>query len=319
LARVSRTSPSRPGFGLTDLGLLLMATIWGINYSVVKFGTSHLSPLAYNGLRVALAALALWVIWAAVRGAARPDPATRRRLLLLGVLGNGLYQLCFIYGLGGTRVATASLIFASGPAFVALIGRARGVERIDRIGWLGIALQLVGVACVVISAGGDPARVDTVRGIGLVLLGAVAWALYTVLLKPLTATTHPIYLSAATMTSGAVLLGALALPDLARLDWGAVPGTAWLAVGYSGLAALVVAYLFWYRGIQRLGPTRTSMYGNLQPIVAFLVAWGMLGEVPTTWQVLGMVAILAGLAVSRRDRRANAVPLAPPTRAIDAA
>jgi drug/metabolite transporter (DMT)-like permease len=44
------------------------------------------------------------------------------------------------------------------------------------------------------------------------------------------------------------------------------------------------------------------MYGNLQPIVAFLVAWVLLGEVPTFWQLAGMVAILVGLAISRRER-----------------
>ncbi len=308
------STASRPGFGLTDLGLLAMATIWGINYSVVKFGTTQLSPLAYNGLRVVLAAAALWGIWGVMRSASvtAPPPPIRRRLFALGVLGNGLYQLAFIFGLSGTRVATASLIFASGPAFVALIGRVRGVERIDRIGWLGIALQLVGVACVVISATHDPTRVDTLQGIGLVLLGALAWAVYTVLLKPLTDEAHPIYLSAATMTSGAVVLAIMALPDLLRMEWSRVPGTVWGAVAYSGLCALVIAYLFWYTGIQRLGPTRTAMYANLQPIVAFLVAWGTLGEVPTRWQFIGMAAILGGLAVSRRPRAARtAAALAP--------
>jgi drug/metabolite transporter (DMT)-like permease len=299
---VTTTHPPRAAFGLTDVGLLLMSTIWGINYSVVKFGMRHLTPLAYNGLRVSLAAAALWLSWRLLRNVTPPSPAVRRQLFGLGLVGNGLYQLCFIFGLSGTRVATASLIFASGPAFVALIGRARGVERIDRTGWIGIALQLVGVGCVVISAGADPSRVDTVRGIALVLLGAIGWAVYTVLLKPLTATTHPVYLSAMTMTSGALLLATLAIPDLARLDWAAVPLPVWGAVGYSGLAALVIAYLFWYRGIQHLGPTRTAMYGNLQPIVAFLVAWVLLGEVPTFWQLAGMVAILVGLAISRRER-----------------
>jgi drug/metabolite transporter (DMT)-like permease len=314
---VSTSAPSRPAFGPTDLGLLLMATIWGINYSVVKFGMRFVSPLAYNGLRVLLAAGALWVVWFALRDAVAPAPAIRWRLFLLGLIGNGLYQLCFIFGLNGTRVATASLIFASGPAFVALIGRVRGVEHIDRVGWIGIALQLVGVGCVVMSAAGDPTRVDTAQGIGLILLGAVGWAAYTVGLKPLTTTTHPIFLSAMTMSSGALLLGVLALPDLLALDWRGVPPQVWGAVVYSGLGALVIAYLFWYRGIQLLGPTRTAMYGNLQPVVAFVVAWIMLSETPTFWQWLGMIAILGGLAVSRREppTAPAATPIPTPARA----
>jgi drug/metabolite transporter (DMT)-like permease len=303
------TAPGAPrAFGATDLLLLLMATIWGVNYTVVKFGTRSFTPLAFNGLRVTLAATALWAVWALTRDRTAAPSPHRRRLLALGVLGNGLYQLCFIFGLTGTRVATASLIFASGPAFIAIIGRLRGVERVSGAGWLGIALQLVGVACVVASAAGDPTRVDTPRGIALVLLGALAWSTYSVLLQPLTRETAPLELSALTMTSGAVLLLAAAVPDLRRLDLAAVAPAAWGAVAYSGIAALVLAYLFWYRGILTLGPTRTAMYGNLQPIVAFLVAWATLGEVPTAWQAVGMVAILGGLFVSRRPPRQPVVP-----------
>ena len=70
----------------------------------------------------------------------------RLRLFLLGMLGNGLYQFFFIEGLARTRVATAVLLMASTPAAIALLGRTRGIERIALRGWLGIALQLSGVA-----------------------------------------------------------------------------------------------------------------------------------------------------------------------------
>ena len=75
----------------------------------------------------------------------------------------------------------------------------------------------------------------------------------------------------------------------------------WLhsAQTYSGVGSLVVAYAFWYRGIRIIGPTRTAMYSNLQPVVAVLVAWAMLGEVPTLVQGVGAGAIMAGLLLSR--------------------
>ena len=65
----------------------------------------------------------------------------------------------------------------------------------------------------------------------------------------------------------------LSAPALSGVDWGAVTPGVWGAVAYSGFAALVVAYLLWYRGVRVLGPTRTAMFGNLQPIIALLVAW----------------------------------------------
>src|SRR5688500_18404297 len=86
---------ARAGFTLTDAMLVAMALIWGVNISVVKLGTQMLAPLAYNGVRVALAALSLLIIGVIGR---HPWPSARRiwTLLALGVLGNGLYQVFFI-------------------------------------------------------------------------------------------------------------------------------------------------------------------------------------------------------------------------------
>src|ERR1051326_6816268 len=91
------SSTTRPGVWLTDLSLVAMALIWGINFSVVKFGTTLVDPLAYNGVRVTAAALILLGIVAL-----SPHPLPPRRtiatLLALGVLGNGIYQVFFVEG-----------------------------------------------------------------------------------------------------------------------------------------------------------------------------------------------------------------------------
>src|SRR5438477_9889320 len=89
---------TRPGVWLTDLSLVCMALIWGVNFSVVKFGTSLVDPLAYNGLRVSVAAVVLWIIVLSGR-MALPPRRTAFALLGLGVLGNGLYQFFFVEGI----------------------------------------------------------------------------------------------------------------------------------------------------------------------------------------------------------------------------
>jgi drug/metabolite transporter (DMT)-like permease len=81
--------------------------------------------------------------------------------------------------------------------------------------------------------------------------------------------------------------------------WSAAPPAAYGAIAYSGLGALVLAYLFWYRGIRVIGPTRTAMYSNLQPIFAVLVAWLVLNEIPTIWQGVGALSIMSGLLLAR--------------------
>lgn len=299
---------ARPGVWLTDLSLLGMAVIWGVNYSVVKFGATHFSPLAFNGLRVAIAAVALVVISLVVVRERWPSGATMWRLLALGVLGNCVYQLFFIEGLSRTRAGTAALVLAASPAFIAVIGRLLGVERLTTRGAIGVALSIGGVALVIIggassaahgAASAAPVSGDSLLGNVLVLAGCVCWATFTVLLKPYTERVHGLHLSTITMVGGALPLLVVSAPAFAATAWRDVAPSAWAAVAYSSLLALVVAYLVWYRGVRVLGPTRTAMYGNLQPVVALAVAWLMFAEIPTALQLGGAAAIMAGIVMSR--------------------
>jgi drug/metabolite transporter (DMT)-like permease len=292
----------RPGVWLTDISLVLMALIWGANFSVLKAATRWVQPLALNALRISLAAVALVVIATLAR-----VPRAQRRdtlaLLGLGVLGNCAYQVLFIEGVSLTRAGDASLVLAATPAVVALIGRARGVERVGARALGGIVLSIIGVAFVMFGNGSAGAAGSSLAGNLLIFCGCLCWALFTVLLQPYTHRVHPLRLSALTMVGGAAPFLLLALPAIRHTVWGDVRPSAFAAIVYSGLLALVVAYLLWYRGVRVLGPTRTAMYGNLQPVVALLVAWPLLGEVPTVWQGLGATGIAAGIVLTRSGRR----------------
>lgn len=288
-------APSR--VTLTDILLLAMALIWGVNYIVAKFGTQVFPPLAFNSARIALATLVLWSI-VLVRGSALPIRRDVLALLALGMLGNGLYQVCFVEGLARTRASDTALVLAASPAFMAIIARLRGVERTGWRGVAGIALSLAGIALVV-SAAPSGAGSSTMPGYALTILACLCWALYTVLLKPYTERIDGLTLSALTMTGGLLPMVAIGAPSLLATPWGAAGARAWIAVAYSGVMALVVAYLFWYRGVRVLGPTRASMYANLQPLFAIAVAWAVLGEAPRAMQIAGAAAIMTGLLLTR--------------------
>ena len=292
-------SGPRPGVLLTEGLLLLMAVIWGVNFTVVKYGVTEITQLAYNGLRVALAALALALVGALGVRERWPSRRDALALLALGVLGNCVYQVLFIEGMARTGAGTAALILASGPAVIALLGRLRGVERITRRGAAGIALSIAGVALVMLGTGAAAGR-SSLLGDLLLFLGCVAWSVFTVLLTPYTQRVHGVHLSALTMVGGAVPMLAVAGPELGAMAWAAVTPRGWGAVAYSSLAALVIAYLIWYRGVRVIGPTRTALYGNLQPFIALLVAWLAFGEVPTAVQAAGALAIMIGIVLTRR-------------------
>jgi drug/metabolite transporter (DMT)-like permease len=290
-----------------DVLLFLMALIWAVNYSVLKYGTQIVAPLAYNGARIPVAALFQLVLVRAMR-VERITWKDARTLILLGMLGNGLYQLLFIVGVARTRVATTVLILASGPALVAVLGWLRSNERLTRRAWAGIALQLAGVACVVLGTAGSREGTDSLVGGLLVLGGAISWAYFSVLVKPLSERLPALQIGAYTMVGGALVTVTAAVPGFADVPWGALPWGVYGALLYSSVGALVIAYLIWYRGVRTIGPVRTSMYSNLQPVLAMAVAWLVLSEMPSVPQVAGAAAIMGGLVVARPVTREPEAP-----------
>jgi drug/metabolite transporter (DMT)-like permease len=283
---------------LTDAMLVAMALIWAVNYSVLKFGTRMVPPLAYNGVRIPAAALLQFGIARAMR----LGPVSRQdaiQLVVLGMLGNGIYQVFFILGQARSRVATTVLMLASGPALAALLGRIRGTEYLTQRSWSGIALQLAGVSCVVLGSAGVTGGRDSLLGSALVFASAVSWALFSVLVQPLTGRVPGLLVGAYTMLGGALISFLVGISSMATVAWGSLSPSVYGAIAYSTIGAMVIAYLFWYQGVKTLGPTHTSMYSNTQPFLAMAVAWATLGESPSRWQVAGATFILSGLILAR--------------------
>jgi drug/metabolite transporter (DMT)-like permease len=296
-------APGTPIVGATrashavELSLVAMAFIWGVNFSVMKYGVDQTSPLVYNTLRMLLGCAVLLAM-----ALARPATVTRIdrwKLMGLGVLGHCIYQLLFAQGLSLTRAGTAALVIAASPAAVALVARMQGHERLGMRAVVGIAISISGVFLVL---GGTVSADGASHLVGdLMILGAVViWAFYTNGLVPLTQRVSAVEIAAWTLVGGVVPLTVITMPQFLKLDWSGVPMLTWAAIAYSGLLAMVVAYLLWYRGVREIGPTRTSMFANLQPIVAVLVAWALLGEVPTVFQGAGAAAVIGGLYLARQ-------------------
>lgn len=292
------TPRAREGRWVTDFLLLLMAIIWGINFSVLKYGTQFLAPLAFNGVRIPIAAGAQLAIARAMR---LPQVPTRTavRLVLLGMLGNGVYQVLFILGIVRTRVATAALIIAATPALIAMLGRIRGTEHLSRRNWVGIACQLLGASTVVLGSARGGQGEDSLLGGALILGAAMSWAVYSVLLQGRAVGVHTMQIGGYTALGGAIVMVLVAIPALRATTWTALPVGVWYALLYSSLLAMVVAYLFWYRGLRVLGPTRTAVYSNLQPLIAGVVAYFALHELPTGMQLVGAVLVISGLLLTR--------------------
>jgi len=291
-------APARAGLTPTDLSLVLMAVIWGANFSAVKVGARLFQPLAFNATRIVLGTVAMFAVAAAI-GGRWPARREARALIGLGALGNGLYQIFFIEAVSRTPVANVAIVLASTPVWLALIGQARGTDRIPPRGWAGIAISVAGIAMVVFGGAASTAGQHSFTGDLLALACVACWVLYTISLRPLIHAAEPLHLHALTMLGGAVPISLVAIPQLATTPWTEIPATGWALLFYGSFAAIGFAYILWYRGLRLLGPTRTAMYANLQPMVALVVAAIVLREIPSALQVSGAACTVAGVLLTR--------------------
>jgi len=282
----------------TDFLLMLMTLIWGINVIVAKAAFAIFTPFEFNALRFAIAGV-LVVLVARRYGRVRPARADWPRLGLLALLGITIYQVAFIQGLALTKAGNASLIMGTGTIYTALLSHLRGHERVRGRAAAGILMSTFGLVSVVLGSGAEVGFGAGLKGDLLMLFATICWSVYTVGNKPLVDRYGSIAATAWTVAIGAVPLVLLGAPEVLRHDLGAVPLGGWAALAYSSLGALVIAFFIWYRGVEKIGATRTAVYSNFQPVIVLLIAWPLLQETPTLWQVAGAGGIFTGIFLTR--------------------
>lgn len=285
-------------------GLLLLTVLfWSVNFSLVKFALAELSPLAFNGLRMALAAGLMLILAPTLGYSLKFQRHHLSRLIVLGLLGNTAYQLCFIFGIARTTADNAALILATVPAWVAVIGTIVGTEKVTAGGWLGVTLSLAGIALIV-WGGGHPAQLHlggtNLLGDALILGATLCWSLYTLASRRMLHAYSPIAVTSFSTVVGVIPLLLLAIPPLIQLKWSNISMTAWGAITFSSVFSITLAYFFWNFGVSRLGSARTSLYSNLTPPLALFTAWLLLGETLTLTQIAGGLLALGGVALARR-------------------
>ena len=275
-----------------------MVLLWGVNYSIIKIAMREITPLAFNAARFLLAATALALI-AAASGVPRPARRDIARLGLLGLVGNSIYQLGFILGVAQTRAGNAALIMAAVPVETAVLSHLLGRERLRWRDLAGLLCSVAGIVLLVLGSGREVSFGGSITGDLLVFGATLCWSVYIIGCKPLTDRYGPVAISAWTIGLGTIPLLLYSLPAALAQPWSDVSSGALAALVFSALAALVVSYLIWFRGVQRIGPSRTAFYSNLTPIVVLLTAWPLLGETPTLWQIAGAAGIFTGLWLTR--------------------
>ena len=277
--------------------LLGTVSLWALNFTVSKYILDEgFRPLAYSSVRYACAALVFVAITLAWEGSLRIGTSQLPLVLVCAVL---LFanQLSFVYALKFTTATTVALLFWTLPIFTAILARGSGVEHLSARFWTAALLSFAGVALVAIGSGGDLS--SNLKGDALAVAGSITWAGYSVAITPLMRRYSPFRLSAVFLAAVTVPLALAGSHQLANqsFHFGAL---VWLGFAFAVLGPLVTTNLLWFTAIDRVGPSRASLFANLQPFLAALIALLLLSETITTVQVFGGLAIGGGIVLASR-------------------
>lgn len=282
-----------------DLMLLATVALWAANFTTSKYILDHgFHPLAYSSVRYAVAASIFAAITLASEGSLRIGggelPLVAGATVVLFV-----NQLCFIYALRFTTATTVALLFGTLPIFTALLARGAGVERQGVRFWVAALLSVAGVALVAVGSGGRLSA--DLKGDALGVGGAATWAAYSVAVAPLMRRYSPFRLSSVFLLAVTVPLVAVGSRQIAHQDY-ALGGLVWVCFAFAVIGPLVLTNVLWFTAIDRVGPSRASLFANLQPFLAAIIALLVLSEKITVLQAVGGAALAGGIVVSPRAR-----------------
>jgi O-acetylserine/cysteine efflux transporter len=274
------------------IALISAGTLWGLTVGLSKLSLEWLSPSWLTVLRFLAATPVLAVVGRGhIRAAIRPG------VLATGALGFGGAVLLQNVGIEHTSVSHAAIIVGALPVIVALIAAGLGHARPDRLAWVGFTVALVGIVLVAKGGGGGATPIGD-----LLVLASVGLSAAFIVIQPRLLKGH----NEAAVTAVEFAAGGIIALPFALFSSGAPA----LPTHFGPVLAFVVLVLigtvlpFWLfaYGQARVSADIAGAFVNLEPLVGAAVGWIAFGDPVGTWQVVGVVAAIAGILLSTLPR-----------------
>ena len=284
----------------------LLAFLFGSSMVVSRFSLAQFEPTTYIGIRMIISSGMALLVYAFTSGRRLPrDPEIWRRAGLLGVLGTAVPMVCVITALQYQSSGVTSLLLATGPALtVSLAHFVLPDERLNRRKALGVALALGGALLLALSGeDGLPEATEAVPTGYLLVTLAMVFSAVMIIYARRTMSGYDAY----DVGSIRIITTALAVMPFSLLtvgfDLSKVDGAGILALVYSAVVGTFLGLLLSFYNIKRFGATPAVMATYIIPIVAGIGGVLLLGEEITGTMLIGMLVIVAGIALLQQYRK----------------
>ncbi|HOJ88676.1 MAG TPA: EamA family transporter [Pseudothermotoga sp.] len=203
-----------------------------------------------------------------------------------GVLSMSLLQLSVKF----SNASTAATLMATNPLFVTVFSLILGKEKLSVKRFLSVAIGLVGI--MILSYGRIEG--DSIVGLLLGIGAAITFALYAVLMRDFTLKYGSLDATAVSIFSAGLIYGLLLiLTRNLRIPQINIPQ--WLILIYAGVFVTGLAYVTYFKAMEKLGPSRTSLVFYLKPVVASFLALWLLSEPIGAFKIAGTGVIVLAL------------------------
>jgi len=286
------------GASLAVLAAFGAMFLWGLNYSFAKMAVEEIDPFAVALVRVVVAT-PLFFLALARKGEARFTAAELRTALPLGLSGVLANQVFFITGIRKTTPAHSSLVVALLPIAVLVLANFILGERLTPMKMAGMLVALSGIALISLRDGWSFSR-ETLAGDFLTFCGVCSFAYYTVAGKGVVPWMGVLRTTALSFLAGGAAMIPLAVHASLRQDWGGVSARGWIGLAYVVLVGTFLCYLLYTWALSRIESGKVAAFMYLQPVVAGITSYILLGETLHGHFVLGGLAVLAGVYLAER-------------------
>ncbi|MCP4259981.1 MAG: DMT family transporter [Planctomycetes bacterium] len=288
--------------------LLFTTLFWGGTFIAGKVVSENVGPFSIAFQRFAIASIFLILLTWKIEGKL---PTLKKfqilPVILLGMIGIFTYNVMFFKGLKIIEASRAALIVATCPVFITIFSAIFLKEKINLVKGFGIIISVCG-AIVVISKGniGQIFRTGLGRGELYIFCCVVSWATYSLIGKVLMKTLSPL-----ASVSYSAVVGAVALFVPACFVEGVLRNFShqslldWSCISYLGIFGTVIGFVWYYQGVQHLGPTKASLFINFVPIFAIVCSFIFLHEPITISLVVGTVLVISGVYLTNKPSNIN--------------